>query len=99
MSKQLSNRLDRLEKAIKIEHSPDHTRTVITRFSGEQARVREREYILTMCRSRLGMCDPSQVIFLSKRIKMIREDYPGFPHRMTREDARRLIKTIENEAA
>ncbi len=92
MSKQLSNRLDRLEKAIEIEHSHDHSRTVITRLSGEQARVREREYILTMCRARFGLCDPSQVIFISKRVKIIREDYPGFPYRMTKEDAQHLIE-------
>ncbi|WP_020585627.1 hypothetical protein [Desulfobacter curvatus] len=88
----LSNRLERLEKAIEIEHSPDHTRTSITRYSGEEARQRERAYILTMCRARLGECNPSQVIFLSKRIKMIRENYPGFPLRMTKADAEMLIK-------
>ena len=92
MARQLLNRLDRLEKAIEIEHSPDHTRTVITRLSGEQARVREREYILTMCRARLGLCDPDPVIFISRRVRLIKENHPGFPHRMSREFANELIK-------
>ncbi len=99
MSKQLSNRLDRLEKAIEIEHSPDHTRTSITRYSGEEARQREREYILTMCRAKLGQCAPDPAIFISKRMKFLKEDYPGFPQRMNRELAKQLIKEFENEAA
>lgn len=97
MKRNFSNRLDKLEKAIQVEHSPDHSQTIITRYHGYEAQKREREYILTMARARLGICDPDSVIFISKRIKIIKEYYPGFPHRMTREHARQLIEEYDNE--
>lgn len=97
MTRQLKNRLDKLEKTIQVEHSPDHNQTTITRYHGAEARKMERGYILTMARARLGMCEPDRVIFISKRIKMIKEDYPGFPDLMTREHAKQLIEEYKNE--
>lgn len=95
MTRQLKNRLAKVEKAIQVEHSPDHRQTTITRYHGDEARKREREYILTMARARLGLSAPASVLFISKQTKLLKEDYPGFPHRMTREDATQLMKEYQ----
>lgn len=93
MGTQLSNRLDRLEKVVIAEERPGQTK--ITRLSGAEAKQAEKKYILTMCHAALGLCEPASVIFISKQTKLIIEDYPGFPHRMTREDAKQLIEEYE----
>ena len=36
-----------------------------------------------------------RTVFLSRRVKKLKEDFPGFPDRLSREDAEQLIKEYE----
>ncbi len=98
MSK-LSSRMDKLEKVARKEHVIQ--RVSIKRWSGKEGKKAERMYLIHQAEASLGYCEPSAVIFLSRRLKELREEYPRFPYGLPEEQAKRIIEECqkENEAA
>ena len=93
----LSNRIDKLEKVVRKEHAIQQIR--IRRLSGEDGKEAEQKYLLHQARASLRLCEPSNVIFISKRLKELREEHPLFPYGLPENEAREIIKECEDEAA
>lgn len=93
MAMQAARRLDKIEQAILRKEGPAPIK--LTRLFGQGTKQTEREYIFTQARAALGLCEPDNTIFVSRRVKKLKDEYPGFPHRMIREDAEQLIKEYE----
>lgn len=92
----VSNRLEKLEKAVQIEHDGQEI-ILFRRLSGKEAEQAQKDFILQQARSRLGLCEPSRKIFLSRRLKLIREDHPNFPYGMSEDEAKQLIKEFDDD--
>jgi len=86
MAMQIARRLDKLEQVVDREESSKIEVTVLAEAEAEEA---ERQYILTMCRAALGLCEPDQTIFVSNKIQELEEKF-NFPH-LSREYAEQLI--------
>ncbi len=95
MSK-LSNRLDKLEKVARKEHVIRTCR--IKRWSGEEGKKAERMYLMHQAEASLGYCEPSEIIFISRRLKELREEYPRFPYGLPEEEAKRIIEECQKES-
>jgi len=93
----LSNRLDNLEKVARKEHVIQQI--IIRRLSGEEGKEAKKKYLIHQARASLRLCEPSNVIFISKRLKELREEYPKFPYGLPENETREIIKECEDEAA
>ncbi len=91
-----SNRMDKLEMTVRKEHAVQQI--ILKRLSAEEGKEAERQYLLQQARASLGLCDISNVNFISKRLKELKEEYPKFPYGLPENEARAIIKECANAA-
>lgn len=89
MTLQANRRLDKIEQA--IEQTGNNRLIKINRFSGRAGKYVETKFIIVQARAALGECEPDNTIFVSRLVKKLKEDFPGFPDRLSREDAETLL--------
>ncbi len=93
----MSNRLDKIEKAM-VSQGMGYCKTVIRRLSGQEARKAEKEYLLQQAQASLGLCEPCSNIFISRRTRELKREYPNFPFGLPREEAEKIIQECKDAA-